>query len=202
MESRAAIGGDGIGARQNIDTLAVQMRLVGPQPFGNQNAGPRTLHDFRVKTHFAAAIADTHDVAIGYTVAGGVLGTDHHFRTAFLLHGGFRFREGGVEEVARWRCRQSERMLSVGGFDDIYLIREFRKLRNRPHHADVFRRFVWRRPCRPFGAETEFSVTITKALEIMRHLERGLRIDPFFFRQRIEIAPAADFQHMIDMVAG
>jgi len=58
VDSRAAIGRDRIGAGQNVDSLAVDMGAVRPDPFRDEHPAAQPVEEAGMQAHPAAVVAD------------------------------------------------------------------------------------------------------------------------------------------------
>ena len=177
------------------------MGAVRPDALGDHYAPLQPVEDLCVKDHLAACIADFHAVAVGQSERCRIVRMDQQLRPAFLLLRDRRLGEGRIQEIARWRRCEPERMLFVRHLDQVDMVGKLRQPAvGTERHAHYLRRPVRREaPC-PFRPEPEFSVGMAEALQEMRGLEIGLEIDPALRLERLE-AQAAFRQHQVDMLA-
>ena len=136
---RAAIGRGRVGAGQHVDALAALMRVVRPDAlrrsprracspsnsFACSTTSPRTLP---ISTRSPSAIPSLAASSGWISIPAG----------PFLRSGRLRLGEARVEEAARRRGRQPERMLLVRHLDQVDMVGELRQAGRRGRR---------RRPC-------------------------------------------------------
>ena len=120
---------------------------------------------------------------------------DHHFGPPLLGERGRRFGEARVEETARRRRRQPERMLGIRLLDHVPMVGQ---PRHRRGNGAVRAR---ERDFRPVRLEAELAVRVAEAVEIVRRSEIRLAIDPAVGFDVGQCAPAGLLQRDVDQLA-
>src|SRR5215510_4141381 len=146
--------------------------------------------------HLTPLVAENDVITGGDPERCGVVGVDHHSRPAFLSQRRRRLIEGRVEEPARRRRREPERMLAIRCFDRRPVIRKPRHVGNRTALVRAAERNVG-----PIRLKPELPVRPRKAVEIMRFPERRLAVDPLVGLDLSKRAALRYPQHLINELA-
>ena len=150
-----------------------------------------------VQPHRPARVAEPHDVAVADAQLRRVVRVHQRGRPRLARPRGRRLVEARIEEVARRRGRELERMRLVRAS----LTAQWSGRRGIVAPAAAFRPSLAIRRRRPVGAEMELAVRMGEAVEIMRLLERRPAVEP---APRLEFGqrPApGDAQRLVDDLA-
>ena len=182
MKCRSADRCDGVGSSQDVNPLAIDERMVGPDTLDNRDTSLQTIKTFSVHSHLTAAVAQSNSVTFFYAQHRGILGMEHHTRSALASNGSRRFVERRIQIVPSRSCYQPKWQFVCRLFDNRPMIGKCWRSSSSGAKSAGFEGL-------PIRSKVKLAVRMRKTIDIMRLGERRLAVNPALLLQVLKGTP-------------